>query len=176
VLPFSDQASQRRYWAESVKYSKPCLTKVPLNYIPGFHSAAPFEAPVAPLATALAAALSRANKEGAAGDGEAFDRGAAVVVPLAMGPGIPLRADVAYVHLHGADRATCLLREASKHAKASSGAAAMHEAERRKHLSAAYTTDYAANLKKGLLCDFRLEASPGTDATLVPPRWAAAGL
>jgi len=98
------------------------------------------------------------------------------MISLETGPEIPIRHDVAYVHLHGADRSTCLAREASKHAKATGGAAMIHESERKNHLSAAYTTDYASNLKKGLLCDFRLEASPGANATVVPHRWAAAGL
>ena len=36
--------AQRHYWAESRRFSKPYITKIPLQYIPGFHQGRPFTA------------------------------------------------------------------------------------------------------------------------------------
>lgn len=102
----------------------------------------------------------------------------------------PTSAGLSLIHLHGADYATCMAREALKHAKAMglhnssakgvldsahntiTATTAMHESERKKHLSAAYTTDYERNIVRGWLCTHRLESPAGVEVTEMPRKWA----
>jgi hypothetical protein len=82
--------------------------------------------------------------------------------------------ELVLIHLHGADYSYCLAREAGKHAKAMAGGGsptAMHAAEMKKHLSAAYTTKFAENKRKGWLCTQKLETPPGTPVVEIPANW-----
>ena len=96
---------------------------------------------------------------------------------LATGPVIPVLDDVVLIHLHGADFDYCMARESAKHDKAMAkhgNFTAMHVAEIKQHLSAAYTTKYEENKRAGKLCTHQLEAPPGTPVVDIPEYWRSA--
>ena len=139
--------AQRHWWAESSKYSKPLLTKIPLEYEPGFHSARPF------------ADHHRAQRN------ESEVDGAEKLEKLITGPAIPTLDDLYLIHKRGADFGYCMERERSKYESAEGQ---MHLDRRRKH-----ATDFALNLKRGWLCTHRLETALGTNTTRMPDTWSA---
>jgi len=110
-------------------------------------------------------------------DSAAFRRDLMEVQRLTTGPAIPILDDVVLIHLHGADFAYCMARETAKHAKAMAkhgNLTAMHVAEMKLHLSAAYTTKYEENKRTGKLCTHQLETPPGAPVLEIPEKWRSA--
>eukprot|EP00614_Pseudopedinella_elastica_P002689 CAMPEP_0172600248 /NCGR_PEP_ID=MMETSP1068-20121228/20392_1 /TAXON_ID=35684 /ORGANISM="Pseudopedinella elastica, Strain CCMP716" /LENGTH=482 /DNA_ID=CAMNT_0013400811 /DNA_START=150 /DNA_END=1598 /DNA_ORIENTATION=+ len=127
-----DIFAQRSYWAASPNYNKPYVTKVPIQYIPGFHRGRPFEDFLEPPKgkhRRLTSALLEAANE------TALAARAAPTLPrvaIKLGPAIPIvGSDLALVHLAGADFDYCMQREKRKSDKA---AQAMHAEERKQFL------------------------------------------
>ena len=133
--------AQRHHWANSSMFSKPYITKIPLQYTPGFHAARPFPAP-------------RGSNGSAEGPGR-----------LSVGPDIPISSDLVLVHLHGADYEYCMGRERSKYEQSRAG---MHVTEKRQFMGYHFT-HFQEFVNKGLMCTALLETSAHIET--IPSFW-----